>query len=534
MARKSSPRPHDPAASERLAYSYIRFSTPEQAKGDSHRRQTAAAAAYCTAHGLRLVDDAVYHDLGVSAYRGANLGEAGALGQFLRAVEDGSIPKGSTLLVENLDRVSRQAARKAVRTLERIVEAGVDVVTLSDGRCYNEEVLDSDPVALVMAVLIFTRANEESRIKATRLRSAWAGKRQRAASEKLTSVAPAWLSLNKETGEWTVVEDRAAIIRDIFAAALAGTGMEAIARTLNEAGIAPWRRGTVWHRSYIAKILTNPAVIGRLQPHAMEVGADGIRRRVPTGEPLEGYYPAIIDTETFHAVQAQRDTSGKYSAKGGKVNNLIAGLGRCGRCGGPLARVMKGTGKKGGHAKLVCRNTLNGSGACDAPRVRQSEVEEAVWEIVLLSPDAMRSLAISSGSLADEITATDEALTLARSVAASTADAFMASRTVRPYLKDSSVLRDRLAAAEAEVERLADQLASLVSRAGDLAAPPEKTLQELRSLYPEREERRQECNALLRRLAAAVVVSDGAAVTVQWKSGAETDAFLWGAEEQQA
>lgn len=302
--------------------------------------------------------------------------------------------------------------------------------------------------------------------------------------------------------------------------------MEAIARTLNEASIAPWRRGTVWHRSYIAKILANPAVIGRLQPHAMEVGADGTRRRVPTGEPLEGYYPAIIDAETFHAVQAQRDTSGKYSAKGGKVNNLIAGLGRCGRCNGPLARVMKGTGTKGGHAKLVCRNTLNGSGACDAPRVQQSEVEEAVWEIVRLSPDAMRSLAISSGSLADEITATDEALTQARSVAASIADAFMASR-------DSTLLRDRLAAAEAEAERLSDQLASLVSRAGDLAAPPEKTLQELRALYPEREERRQECNALLRRLAAAVVVSDAAAVTVQWKSGAETDAFLWGTEAAQ-
>jgi len=527
MARKSSPRPHDAAASERLAYSYIRFSTPEQAKGDSHRRQTAAAAAYCAAHGLRLVDDAAYHDLGVSAYRGANLGETGALGQFLRAVEEGSIPKGATLLVENLDRVSRQAARKAVRTLERIVEAGVDVVTLSDGRCYNEDVLDSDPVALVMAVLIFTRANEESRIKATRLRSAWAGKRQRASSEKLTSIAPAWLSLDKDTGEWIVNEERAAIVGDIFKAALAGTGTEAIARTLNAAGIAPWRRGTVWHRSYVLKILTNPAVFGRLQPHAMEVGADGVRRRVPTGEPLEGYYPAIIDPETFHAVQAQRDTSGKSSGKGGTVNNLIAGLGRCGRCGGSIARVNKGTsGPKAGHAKLVCRNTLNGTGDCDAPRVRQFEVEEAVWEIILLSPDTIRSLAISSGSLAREIAAADEALTQARDVAASIADAFTASR-------DSSVLRDRLAAAEAEVERLSDHLASLVDRADSLAAPPEKTLQELRTLYPEREERRQECNALLRRLAAAVVVSDAAAVTVQWKSGAETDAFLWGSEAAQ-
>lgn len=531
MARKSSPSPSPKRAPgrERLAYSYLRFSTPEQSKGDSHRRQTAAAAAYCATHGLRLVDDAAYHDLGVSAYRGANLGETGALGQFLRAVEDGTIPKGVTLLVENLDRVSRQSPRKAVQALERIVEAGVDVVTLSDGRTYNVESLDSDPFALVMAVMTFVRANEESRIKASRLRSAWAGKRQRAsagsgtgAPEKLTSIAPAWLSLDKDTGEWIVNEERAAIVRDIFKATLAGTGTEAIARTLNAASIAPWRRGNAWHRSYVLKILTNPAVVGRLQPHAMEVGADGVRRRVPVGEPLEGYYPAIIDPETFRAVQAQRDTSGKSSGKGGTVNNLIAGLGRCGRCGGTITRVMKGSGGKGGHAKLVCRNTLNGTGACNAPRVRQAEVEEAVWEIVLLSPDAIRSLAISSGSLASDIAAADEALTQARDVAASIADAFTASR-------DSSVLRDRLAAAEAEVERLSDHLASLVDRADTLAVPPERTLKELQALYPEREERRQECNALLRRLAAAVVVSDGAAVTVQWKSGAETDAFLWAA-----
>lgn len=37
------------------AYSYIRFSSPEQAKGDSYRRQREAAEAYCQANGLELV-----------------------------------------------------------------------------------------------------------------------------------------------------------------------------------------------------------------------------------------------------------------------------------------------------------------------------------------------------------------------------------------------------------------------------------------------------------------------------------------------
>ncbi|GHE69011.1 hypothetical protein GCM10019059_30840 [Camelimonas fluminis] len=93
------------------AYSYLRFSTPEQAKGDSFRRQTALAQEYAVRHGLELAD-LTFHDLGVSAFRGANA-ETGRLGDFKRAVEDELVQPGSYLLVESLDRVSRQAARKA-------------------------------------------------------------------------------------------------------------------------------------------------------------------------------------------------------------------------------------------------------------------------------------------------------------------------------------------------------------------------------------------------------------------------------------
>jgi len=38
----------------RKAYSYLRFSTPEQMKGDSFRRQTSMATAYAATHGLDL------------------------------------------------------------------------------------------------------------------------------------------------------------------------------------------------------------------------------------------------------------------------------------------------------------------------------------------------------------------------------------------------------------------------------------------------------------------------------------------------
>lgn len=57
------------------AYSYLRFSTPEQQKGDSKRRQSTAAQEYAARHGLELDTALSFQDLGVSAFRGKNTEE---------------------------------------------------------------------------------------------------------------------------------------------------------------------------------------------------------------------------------------------------------------------------------------------------------------------------------------------------------------------------------------------------------------------------------------------------------------------------
>src|SRR5262245_57368805 len=98
------------------AYSYVRFSTPEQMRGDSFRRQTELARDYALKHKLELDDKLTFHDVGVSAYRGKN-SETGRLADFQEAVRKGLVPRGAYLLVESLDRISRQAARRAFRVL---------------------------------------------------------------------------------------------------------------------------------------------------------------------------------------------------------------------------------------------------------------------------------------------------------------------------------------------------------------------------------------------------------------------------------
>ena len=115
------------------AYSYLRFSTPDQMQGDSFRRQTEAARKYAEHHGLDFDDDLTFRDLGVSAFRGANVVE-GALGQFIEAVNAGRVQTGSYLLVENLDRLSRDKIMPALNRFSSLLEAGITIVTLSDGK----------------------------------------------------------------------------------------------------------------------------------------------------------------------------------------------------------------------------------------------------------------------------------------------------------------------------------------------------------------------------------------------------------------
>ena len=112
------------------AYSYVRFSSPKQAEGDSLRRQTEAAAKWCKDHKARLDTTLTLHDLGTSAYTGKHRlnPDRNALAAFLKLVERDRVPRGSYLLVESLDRLTREHIRPALSLLLNLIEAGVRVV----------------------------------------------------------------------------------------------------------------------------------------------------------------------------------------------------------------------------------------------------------------------------------------------------------------------------------------------------------------------------------------------------------------------
>ena len=319
------------------AYSYLRFSTPEQLNGDSLRRQTDAATIYAEKHGLDLQEQ-TFRDLGVSAYHGKNALE-GALGQFMEAVESGKIKPGSFLLVENLDRLSRDRITKALNQFQNLLEKGITVVTLTDGKRYTAESLN-ELTDLMLFLLVAARAHEESKTKSERLSAAWKNKRERAANggHIITGKAPAWLRVNN--GKFVVIKDRAAIVQRIFALAIQGHGKGAIARMLNTGKVPVFGKSNGWYHSYIEKILVNEAVIGRFQPHRR---GDDRKSRIPEGDKIPNYFPVILSESDFYKVKRGKvGLSGKGAAL---PRNVLSGIVFCKLCGGKMHYVNRGNGK---------------------------------------------------------------------------------------------------------------------------------------------------------------------------------------------
>lgn len=343
----------------RKAYSYIRFSTPEQQKGDSYRRQYELSRAYAEAHGLVLDEALTYKDFGVSAFNKSNI-LVGQLGEFLNAIESGVVESGSYLLVESLDRLSRAQISDALEVFLSILRNGVTIVTLADGMEYSKEKMNSNFTDLIVSIVIMSRAHEESLMKSKRLKQAWIAKRREIGKKKLTALAPGWLKLNADRTAYLPMPERVEIVLRVFSWSKGGIGDKTIAMRLNQMAVPPFneRRAGMWHSSYIQKILNSRAVLGEYQPHIHMNG-----KRIPEGDPISDYFPRIISdaeyVETMQLRKARRISS--IGRKGKSFSNLFSGVLRCGYCNGSMLYVNKG--HIGPRAKLlVCSNAKGGKG----------------------------------------------------------------------------------------------------------------------------------------------------------------------------
>ena len=338
-------------------YSYIRMSTDIQLKGDSLRRQMEMSKKYCEDNDIELVES--IQDIGVSGFRGKNTSE-GSLGKFLELVKNDKIDKGSCLIIESLDRLSRDKVLLAFSVFTDILSNDITIITLQDNQVYTSKTVNDNPGQLFLSLGVMLRSHDESKTKSSRLSAVWKNKRDNISGKILTSRCPAWLKPKKDKTGFEIIDTHANTIKKIFNWSLNGDGSLVITRRLNNSRTPAISKSKQWNISYIKKILGNRSVIGEFQPHRY---VEGIRE--PHGKPIKKYFPQIVSNVDFLKVQngiKKRVLGG--GRKGKKFTNIFTGIVYCENCGSKMNYINKG---KKSKPFLICSNVFQRKGCESKP-----------------------------------------------------------------------------------------------------------------------------------------------------------------------
>lgn len=448
------------------AFSYVRFSTPEQAKGDSLRRQTDATKVWCERNGVALDESTTLHDLGRSAYTGKHRDnpDRHALAGFLKLVEKGKVPRGSYLVVENLDRLSREHIQPALLLVLNLLQAGVRIVQLKPAEMVFDDKSDTMPVMMMMMEL--SRGHGESALKSERVGATWEKKREAARQGKaqpprrldgrvttaITGRLPAWVE--DRGGEMCLVPERAAAVRRIFQLAAAGYGYTRMIRRLQEEGIPafgervvkPGRKRSAfsgeWSVSYLADLIADRRAVGEYQPRT--------RGRKPDGDPIPNYFPAAVTEEEWLLARAAIGSRTSAKTRTGKYVNIFAGLLTHARDGTGMLAVTK--------VKPLRRMLANYRGVTG--KATNYSFPFPVFEDSILKK--LREIDPQKILNGDE--GPDESLALGAQFARVEADIASISRELDEH-GESPTLYRRLRAKEDELRDLADRLAEAQQRA---------------------------------------------------------------------
>lgn len=346
---------------------YARYSGSAQRKGTSIERQIEMIEAYASANGLALTEPP-HIDRAKSAFHAAHI--RGKMGALLKRALNGDLGQGDIILVEVIDRMSRERVMKAWDQLRVFTNAGVTIITVADGSKLNEVTFEEQWTRMIDPLAKMAGAHDQSKIKQDRGNDVW--ERRRSTGVTMTTAFPGWLE--KKTAK--PIPERVATVHQIFDLYLSGYGAGVIAKKLNAVPVSAWGNGrkdtySIWSSATVAKVLNARAVMGEYQPRS----AGQI-----VGPAVSDYFPEIIDPETFFKAQAlmkSRAFGGNGSGRKAEgAANIFRGLALCGTC----RRRMNIT-AGGGVRSLRCYGSRVGS--CENTRgFRYDMLEEAVLKTV--------------------------------------------------------------------------------------------------------------------------------------------------------
>ena len=336
-------------------YLYIRISSRQQQEGGGIDRQVANCRRYCHENSFQITDE--MYDIAESAFTGKNI-KNGEFGRFIKDVDVGLIKTPCRLVVDDLDRISRDEPLEALMTYKTLLDSGVQIIDVHDGKIYDKEIMKSDPTLLLSPFLKFMQSHAESSSKSNRVSGYFDKVRKK---ERLhEGISPKWLKKSPCGKKWRFNNNNKTTIEVIIELYLEGSelsnmlpvGTQMVAKILNRHGFATLGRSKNWSSSSVRKVLKNHALYGCYIPKHKGIYLDAI----------DDFYPAIITEEKYKLIQYKMEKNKCYQGirRGIKDlsesnRNVFSSIMRCGICGSKMYfRQARADGKK--YYYLVCDN----------------------------------------------------------------------------------------------------------------------------------------------------------------------------------
>jgi DNA invertase Pin-like site-specific DNA recombinase len=339
-------------------FSYERVSSKQQVTGSGLGRQSGAAQEWAARHGLQL--DTTLHlcDAGRSASKGDHLSK-GALGRFLQLAQAGQLGTTPLLLVEAIDRLSRQEPLDAIETiLSGLVGSGVRIVTLEDGSEYSRATLRSDPSKLIVLVVKIQAAYEYSARLAMRMQGSWQAHRAKLEANvnpRPRHFCPAWCEWDEQG--YVVDQAKVKTIKLCFEM-LRYQGASATARDLNAKGLLT-PSGNRWTNGSVRNLAMNTdAVYGGLRLNSRRHHGKDAQEQL-----YEDVLPVVVDKAKVMAVREimrQRGRTAEQAGPNGTMRFVGQGLTHC-ICGTRVGIVSSGSSE---YRYLYCRHRASHNDGC--------------------------------------------------------------------------------------------------------------------------------------------------------------------------
>jgi DNA invertase Pin-like site-specific DNA recombinase len=355
-----------------------------------HRKRVAAYARVSSGN------DEMLHSLAAQVSFYSNLIQGRAewvyAGVYADAAETGtkdSRPEFQRLIADCkaglIDEVITKSISRFARNTVTLLETVRELKSLGIGVYFEEQRINTlSADGELMLTILASYAQEESRSVSENCK--WRIRKDFKEGKPSNNIRI--YGYDYKAGKLTVIPEEAEVVRMVFADYLSGLGKNAIMKKLISLGV-PTKCGGRWSENTVSSILKNEKFIGDM---CLQKGYidDHLNKhwKKNNGELpkfyVEGSHEAIIDRDTFEAVQAEmarRAAKANHPKK--RTFSEFSGIIRCARCGANFRKKINGIGTKYAKVTWACATyTYRGKHECAAKRIPEDILKEKCAEVL--------------------------------------------------------------------------------------------------------------------------------------------------------